>query len=689
MDLALAPARVALVGVPNCGKTALFNALTGARQKTANYPGVTVERKEGSASTPAGRRVALIDLPGTYSLRARSPDEEVTRDIVLGRFAGEAPMDLLVCVADATNLRTVLRLILELRQVGRPMVLALNMMDIAERQGFAIDLPRLSAELDVPVVTTVATRRRGVSELLEAVDRVAAEARPRPPAWSAPDAGAIRAAHREAERILKAVVTPPRSPDDWTGRLDRVLLHPAGGVAILLLVLFAMFQGVFAGAQPVMDAIDHGFKALGEVVRHGLPEGPLRDLITDGIISGVGSVLVFLPQIAILFLFILLLEDSGYMGRAAFLMDRLMGGAGLHGRAFIPLLSSFACAIPGIMSTRVIDNRRDRLTTILIAPLMTCSARIPVYTLIISAFVPGRRLWGVVDLRGLVLFGLYAAGIVSALAVAAVVRRFMWRGQSEPFLMELPSYKVPEPLNVLQGLWTRTSAFVTRAGTTILAIMILIWWLSTHPGAPAGGDAAGHRLQLRGPDRPLPRTGDEARRVRLDHHPGPDPRLRRARGGGGDAWHPLRRRRGRRGHRRPRPPAGRPLVDGHGPVAPGLVRVRAAVRLDPVGGAARDRVVAVAPGDGGLHAGPGLRRQRPRLPAVAGAPAVSALIQGVLVDAVVVAAALWLVWSFGPESWRARLTRRRAAPSYDRALQADQIDGRPADKGCGPDCGCG
>ena len=486
MDAVVLPARVGLVGVPNSGKTALFNALTGARQKTANYPGVTVERKEGSASTPAGRRVAVIDLPGTYSLRARSPDEEVTRDVVLGRFAGEAPLDLLVCVADATNLRTVLRLILELRQVGRPMVLALNMMDIAERQGFSIDLPRLSAELGVPVVTTVATRRRGVSELLEAVDRVAAEARPRPPAWSAPDAGALRAAHREAERILKSVVTPPRSPDDWTGRLDRVLLHPAAGIAILLLVLFAMFQGVFAGAQPVMDAIDHGFKALGEEVRRALPDGPVRDLLTDGIISGVGSVLVFLPQIAILFLFILLLEDSGYMGRAAFLMDRLMGGAGLHGRAFIPLLSSFACAIPGIMSTRVIDNRRDRLTTIMIAPLMTCSARIPVYTLIISAFVPGRRLWGVVDLRGLVLFGLYAAGIVSALAVATVVRRFFWRGLSEPFLMELPSYKVPDPMNVLQGLWSRTAAFVTRAGTTILAIMILIWWLSTHPGAPAG-----------------------------------------------------------------------------------------------------------------------------------------------------------------------------------------------------------
>ncbi len=484
MTAALAPARVALVGVPNSGKTALFNALTGARQKTANYPGVTVERKEGFASTPAGRRVAILDLPGTYSLRARSPDEEVTRDVVLGRFAGEARPDLLVCVADATNLRTVLRLVLELRAVGRPMVLALNMFDIAERQGFTIDLPRLSAELGVPVVTTVATRRRGVSELLEAVDRV--EAVGGVSTWSAPDARAIRAGHAEAERILRAAVTPPRLADDWTGRLDRVLLNPVAGVLILLAVLLLMFQAVFAGAQPAMDAIDAGFSALGAAVKSGLPPGPINDLLSDGVIAGVGSVLVFLPQIAILFLFILLLEDSGYMGRAAFLMDRMMGGAGLHGRAFIPLLSSFACAIPGIMSARVIDERRDRLTTILIAPLMTCSARIPVYTLVISAFVPARRMWGVLDLRGLVMFGLYAAGILAALGVGAVTRRFLMRGRSEPFLMELPTYKVPDPLNVLQQLWTRVGAFLTRAGTTILAIMVLIWWLSSHPGMPPG-----------------------------------------------------------------------------------------------------------------------------------------------------------------------------------------------------------
>ena len=484
------PLRTALVGNPNSGKTALFNALTGTRQKVANYPGVTVERKEGAAPLPSGGRLQVIDLPGTYSLRARSPDEEVTRDVVLGRLEGEAEPDVIVCVADATNLRLVLRLILELREVGRPLVLALNMIDIAERQGFSIDVPRLSAELGCPVVTTVATRKRGLDVLLAQVeargeaapDQAAAQAR----GWRTPDAGAIRAGHREAERILKACVTPPRLPDTWTGRLDSVLLQPVWGLVILLALLFVMFQAVFAWAQPVMDAISAGFALLGEGVKTGLPPGPLRDLLSDGVIAGVGSVLVFLPQICILFFFIILLEDSGYMGRAAFLMDKLMGGAGLHGRAFIPLLSSFACAIPGIMSTRVIDNKRDRLTTILIAPLMTCSARIPVYTLIISAFVPHRTYLGVVDLRGLVMFGLYAAGIGSALLVAFVTRRFFWRGTSEPFLMELPSYKLPSAGNVLQGVYTRARSFLTRAGTTILAIMVLIWWLSSTPAPPTG-----------------------------------------------------------------------------------------------------------------------------------------------------------------------------------------------------------
>ena len=478
--------RIALVGNPNSGKTALFNALTGSHQKVANYAGVTVERKEGAFSTPSGRRVQVVDLPGTYSLRARSPDEAVTRDVVLGRLQGEAQPDVIVCVADATNLRLVLRLALELKQVGRPVVLSLNMFDIAKHRGIAIDLDRLAEELGMPVVTSVAVRRNGTTELLEEIDRVASRGlAPSRADWQEPGPDEVRAAHREAERILKIAVAPPARPDSWTSKLDGVLLNPVSGILILLLILFLMFQAVFSWANPAMEGIKEGFAWLGEWVNATLPEGVLRSLISDGIIAGVGSVLVFLPQIVILFFFIILLEDFGYMARAAFLMDRVMGGAGLHGRAFIPLLSSFACAIPGIMSTRVIDSRHDRLATILVAPLMTCSARIPVYTLIIGAFVPSETVWGFVDLQGLVMFGLYATGIVSALLVAFVVRRLIWKSAVEPFIMELPSYKLPDPKNVIMGVWTRAKVFLQRAGTIILSIMILIWFLSTVPGAPA------------------------------------------------------------------------------------------------------------------------------------------------------------------------------------------------------------
>ena len=485
MDALVRPVRVALVGNPNCGKTALFNALTGSRQKVANYAGVTVERKEGQLTTPDGRVVSVLDLPGTYSLRARSPDEEVTRDAVLGRLAGEIPPDVVVCVADATNLRLVLRLILELRQVGRPMVLALNMYDIAQRQGLQIDLEKLGRELDMPIVTTVATRRRGIEDLAGQIDRVAASD-DHPSTWRELSAPEIRAAHREAERIMKLCVRPPARPDTWTGRIDSVLLHPVAGLVILLALLFLMFQAVFTWATPAMDLIDAGFGALGGLVAQGLPEGLLRSFIADGLISGVGSVLVFLPQILVLFFFIILLEDLGYMARAAFFMDKIMGGAGLHGRAFIPLLSSFACAIPGIMATRVIDSRRDRLTTIMVAPLMTCSARIPVYTLIIGAFIPHRQVWGAFSLQGLVMFGLYVSGIVSALAVSFVIRRVFWRGAVEPFMMELPTYKWPDPRNVAFNLLQRAQIFLKRAGTNILAMMVLIWFLSTFPYAPAG-----------------------------------------------------------------------------------------------------------------------------------------------------------------------------------------------------------
>jgi ferrous iron transport protein B len=486
----LSPARVALVGNPNSGKTALFNALTGSRQKVANYAGVTVERKEGQVQTADGRSLSVLDLPGTYSLRARSPDEVVTRDAVLGRLAGEESPDVLICVADATNLRLVLRLILELRQVGRPMVLALNMYDIAQRQGLRIDLEGLARDIGCPIVTTVATRKRGIAELVAKVDElIGARALSGANAWREPDAAEIRHAHREAQRILKANVRPPERPDTLTGKIDAVLLHPVGGLVILLGLLFLMFQGVFTWAGPAQDLIETGFTAIGGLVGQVLPDGLVKSFIVDGMIAGVGSVLVFLPQILILFFFILLLEDFGYMARAAFLMDRIMGGAGLHGRAFIPLLSSFACAIPGIMATRVIDNKRDRLTTIMVAPLMTCSARIPVYTLIISAFIPNTKVLGGLSLQGLTMFGLYAAGIVSALLVSLVTRKLLWRGAVEPFLMELPAYKAPDPENVARNLLLRARIFLTRAGTIIFPLMVAVWVLSTFPRAPAGARA--------------------------------------------------------------------------------------------------------------------------------------------------------------------------------------------------------
>ena len=492
-EAAAPPTRIALVGNPNSGKTALFNALTGSRQKVANYAGVTVERKEGVLTMASGRGAHILDLPGTYSLRARSPDEAVTRDAVLGRLAGEQAPDVVICVADATNLRLVLRLVLELKQVGRPFVLALNMYDIAQRQGLRIDLERLSAEIGAPIIPTVATRKRGLDELVAAADALAhshaklvEEGREHENVWREPTATEIRAAHREAQRIVKACVRPAERPDTVTGKIDSVLMDPKWGLPILGVLLFVMFQAVFTWAEPLMGLIEAAFTLLAGAVGGVLPDGLLRSFVTDGLIAGVGSVLVFLPQILILFLFILVLEDSGYMTRAAFLMDKIMGGAGLHGRAFIPLLSSFACAIPGIMAARVIDNKHDRLTTILVAPLMTCSARIPVYTLIIAAFIPHTKVWGGLSLPGLVMFGLYASGIVSALVVSFVIRKIFWRGTVEPFMMELPTYRWPEPRNVLMNLWTRAKIFLNRAGRIILPLMVLVWVLSTFPYPPQG-----------------------------------------------------------------------------------------------------------------------------------------------------------------------------------------------------------
>lgn len=477
---------IALVGCPNSGKTALFNALTGARQKVANYAGVTVERKEGGFVTPAGRAVKVLDLPGTYSLRGRSPDEIVTRDVVLGRLEGEAIPDAVLCVADATNLRLVLRLVLELKTVGRPMILALNMMDIVEKLGGRIDIRCLSRELGIPVIPITAIRRGGIELLLAEIDRLALDGRQTEEhGWSEPTGDQIRAAHDEAARILQACAFHPGN-ERLTRRLDAVLLHPVAGIVILLAVLFLMFQAVFTWAKPAMDLIEWAMNGLGAWVAATMPSGMLESLIVDGVIAGVGSVLVFLPQIVILFFFIILLEDFGYMARAAFLMDRLMAGTGLHGRAFIPLLSSFACAIPGIMAARVIENRRDRLVTILVAPLMTCSARLPVYTLVIAAFIPDRPVFAGFGLQGVVMFALFATGIVSALAVAFVMKKLVWREAPEPFIMELPDYKWPVPYNVGLGLWIRAGVFLRRAGTIILSIMIILWFLSSFPGAPDG-----------------------------------------------------------------------------------------------------------------------------------------------------------------------------------------------------------
>ena len=484
------PARIALVGPPNSGKTTLFNTLTGGRQKTANYPGVTVERKSGLLKTPIGHTVEVLDLPGSYSLRARSPDEAITRDVVLGRQTQETLPDAVVCVTDATNLGQHLRLLLELQQLGRPLILVLNMMDIAQKRGCQISVDALSQQLGIPVVTTVAMRKSGVRDLLNQIDsllnRTSTQSEATAIDWVEPSPEAIRAYHREVERLLQSAVVSEGTPERLTRQLDRVLLHPVAGPLILLALLFLMFQAVFSWAAAPMDWIDASVVGLQQWLSTHLQESLLKSLLIDGIIAGVGGVVIFLPQILILFLFILLLEDSGYMTRAAFLMDRLMSAVGLNGRAFIPLLSSFACAIPGIMATRTIAHPLDRLVTILIAPLMTCSARLPVYVLLIAAFVPATTVWGGIGLQGLVMFGLYATGIVGALVVAGVLRLTLLRGGRQPLLMELPSYKWPNATNVLLGLWDRARIFMRRIGTIILSLMVVLWFLSTFPAPPAG-----------------------------------------------------------------------------------------------------------------------------------------------------------------------------------------------------------
>ncbi|WP_028312496.1 ferrous iron transporter B [Derxia gummosa] len=480
------PNRVALIGNPNCGKTALFNQLTGSRQKVANYAGATVERKEGRLTSPSGREIAVLDLPGAYSLAAASPDEEVTRDFCLGKLPGETRPDMIISVVDATNLRLHLRFVLELKSLGLPMVVALNMMDAAARRGIKVDRAGLERELGLPVIETVAVRHDGARALLEQLDSVM----PPVPA-PGPDADAT---HAEVMRILAETVVIPRRTAETDDLIDRWALHPVWGPVILAAVLFLMFQAVFSWAAPFQDGIDAGIQWLGGVVGDAMPEGALRSLLVDGVIAGAGSVLVFLPQILFLFLFILALEESGYLPRAAFLLDRVMLSAGLTGRSFIPLLSSFACAVPGIMATRSIQDPRDRLATILVAPLMTCSARLPVYALLIGAFIPDRAVGGVFNLQGIVLFGLYAFGIVSALAVAWVTRRLRGKFSEDPaehaLLLELPSYRLPRLRDLAIGLSERASIFLRRVGGVILALTVLLWFLSSFPAPPEGFEGA-------------------------------------------------------------------------------------------------------------------------------------------------------------------------------------------------------
>jgi ferrous iron transport protein B len=487
---------LALLGNPNCGKTALFNRLTGSRQKVANYAGVTVERKEGRLTTAGGRALRLLDLPGAYSLVPRSPDEQVTRDVLLGNAAGEKRPDLVIAVVDATNLRRQLRLVLAAQRLGLPLLVALNMTDRAAKLGLAVDASRLSQLLGVPVVPTVAIAGKGVDQLKGLLDDAAT--------WQRPAAASSTGEQHDSERVhallseLGLADALPAEPGD---RIDRWVLHPVLGPVLLALVLFLMFQAVFAWAEAPMGWIEAGTAWVGQQVAALLPEGWVKSLLVDGIVAGVGGVLVFLPQIVILFAFILVLEDSGYLPRAAYLLDRLMGGLGLSGRSFIPLLSSFACAIPGIMATRTIANPRDRLVTIALAPLMTCSARLPVYALLIAAFVPERTFtWAGlgVGLQGLVMFALYAAGIAGAAAVAWVLKRFAGGGGVRTLMMELPSWHWPHLPNVLLGLWQRVVIFLKRVGGIILVMTIVIWFLASFPAPPEGATGPAIQYSLAG-----------------------------------------------------------------------------------------------------------------------------------------------------------------------------------------------
>lgn len=505
-------ARLALIGNPNCGKTALFNLLTGTRQHVANYAGVTVERKIGSLALPNGREVALLDLPGAYSLHPATADEEVTRDVLLGQHNQEPQPDFIIAVVDATNLNMNLRLVLEVKTLGLPMVLALNMMDVARKQGFNIDLARLSESLGMPVIETVAVQRKGHHALLSYLQdyfpvqdtpntdhaELAAPIEIASIALQDSSVAHLLAVQKEVRRIIAYAAPDAMKFTRFNHKIDAVVMHPIWGLLILAGLLFFIFQAVFSWASLPVDWINAGVDGLSAVLQNHLHDGLLRSLLVDGVIAGMGGVLVFLPQILILFFFILLLEDTGYLPRAAFLLDRVMGKVGLSGRAFIPLLSSFACAIPGIMAARTIPNWRDRLVTIMIAPLMTCSARLPIYALLIGAFIPQRSVAGVFNLQGLTLFVLYLAGVLSAMLVALCLKKFWMKQDYQPLMLELPPYRFPSMRNLGLGLWEKARIFVRRVGTIIFALTVVLWFLATFPKAPLGATGAAIQYSFAG-----------------------------------------------------------------------------------------------------------------------------------------------------------------------------------------------
>ncbi len=493
---------VALLGNPNCGKTALFNLLTGSRQKVANYSGVTVERKEGRLTLESGKNIRILDLPGAYSLYPRSLDERVTCNVLLGRAQGEKRPDLVICILSASNLRRNLRLVLAAKRLGLPCLVVLNMLDIAQRQGLQIDTAALSNELGLPVLTSIGIQANGADNLksfLSGLDWRNLSVLQTGTSDATLENVASHIAHAESDNILVQKILQNLKldqiiPDHLSDRFDAVLLHPVFGPLILITLLFLIFQAVFSWAVSPMDLIKTAIEFLGAQITEILPNNWIRSLLINGILAGLGGVVIFLPQILILFFFILLLEESGYLPRAAYLLDRVMGSVGLSGRSFIPLLSSFACAIPGIMATRSISNSRDRLVTILIAPMMTCSARLPVYALLISAFIPEKKLWANIDLQGLVLFLLYLAGILGAMGVAWILKYFTSdQFRMNALMMELPSYHLPRLGNLAISLWQRAEIFLRRVGGIILIMTIALWALSSFPLPPDG--ATGSAIQ--------------------------------------------------------------------------------------------------------------------------------------------------------------------------------------------------